>query len=249
MLDKKPKIELQMSEYCKYEFKIILDENDYINACIDLFNKIISLIKNILIQLKLSQLNIDDIVLIGQTCKCKYIKKMLSELFQDNKIIYNKLIDYNFENDDFYLVSGTALEAMNNTIKKDLKLYILKDICPISFGIENSKGEVDLIIKKGDKIPVTRKNFVKIAKNKNNEFVDIKICEIDNENKKMILSCNNINCKKMKLINKNKSENKFIELLFEFEVDENLNLSVFILDRNTFKKRFEFSINIDVIKD
>ena len=249
MFDKKPKIELQMSEYCNYEFKIILDENDYINACIDLFNKIISLIKNILIQSKLSQLNIDDIVLIGQTCKCKYIKKMLSELFQDNKIIYNKLIDYNFENDDFYLVSGTALEAMNNTIKKDLKLYILKDICPNSFGIENSKGEVDLIIKKGDKIPVTRKNFVKIAKNKNNEFVDIKICEIDNENKKMILSCNNINCKKMKLINKNKSENKFIELLFEFEVDENLNLSVFILDRNTFKKRFEFSINIDVIKD
>ena len=138
---------------------------------------------------------------------------------------------------------------MNNTIKKDLKLYILKDICPNSFGIENSKGEVDLIIKKGDKIPVTRKNFVKIAKNKNNEFADIKICEIDNENKKMILSCNNINCKKMKLINKNKSDNKFIELLFEFEVDENLNLSVFILDRNTFKKRFEFSINIDVIKD
>ena len=248
LLDENSQIEINLSKYFyNYDIKLIIKREEYNSSNLDLFNKIISLIKNILYQSKLSEINIDDIILIGHISKCINMKKLLRELFKNNKIIFNKLSEYNFENDDFYLVSGATLESMNSNIKPNLKKYIFKDICPISFGIENSKGIVDIIIKKGEKIPENKKNFVKIYKNKKSDFIDIKICEINNENKKVILSCCNLNCKKMKLINE--SEEDFIELLFEFELDENLNLTVFILDKKTFKKKFGFSINIDIIKE
>ena len=192
-------------------------------------------------------MSIDYLLLIGNLSKCEYMRKILCELFKNNKQIYNKLHEYNFENDEFYLVTGASLESMNNNLNYNYKKYIFKDICPISFGIENSSGDVDLIIKKGNKIPIIQKNLVKIYKNKYSDLVKIKICEIDNENKKIILSNTHIDIKNMKLIPKNKLDNEFIELLFEFEIDENFNLSVFILDLTTFKRRFEFSINIDVV--
>ena len=248
LLEENTQIEINISKYFyNYNFKILLKREEYFNSNIDLFNKIISLIKNLLYQSKISEINIDDIILIGHISKCNDMKKILSEFFKKNKIIYNKLLENNFENDDFYLVSGAALESMNNNIKPNLKKYIFKDICPISFGIENYIGEVDIIIKKGNKIPENKKNYVKIYKNKNSDFVEIKICEVNNENKKVILSCSNINYKKLKLFNE--PEKDFIELLFEFELDENLNLTVFILDKKTFKKKFGFSINIDIIKE
>ena len=184
------------------------------------------------------------------------MKKILSDIFKNNKMINNKLSSINensFENDEFYLASGTALEAMNNSLKNISKKYYFINICPISLGIENFLGEVDLFIKKGNKIPIKQKNLVKIYRTKDSDFVDIKICEINNNNKKVVLSCSNINLKAMKIFpsiaNDDKYENKFIELLFEFEIDDNFNLSVFILDKQTFKRRFEFSINIDIIKN
>lgn len=252
LFDKNPLIEITIYKFFyNYDLKIILNKQEYINCSFNLFNNIILSIKNILSQSKLSEMNIDDLLLIGQTSKCNHMKQLLCELFKNNKLIYNKLKESNFENDDFYLVTGASLEAMNNNLNTNLKKYIFKEICPISFGIENAQGEVDLIIKKGNRIPIIQKNLVKIYKNKNSDLVEIKICEIDNENKnkKLILSSNTIDIKNMKLIPNDYLENEFVELLFEFEIDDNFNLSVFILDRNTFKRRFEFSINIDVVKN
>jgi molecular chaperone DnaK (HSP70) len=252
LFDTKPQIEIKVNKLLyNFDLNLIISKQDYINACSDLYNKIISSIKEIISHSKLSEILIDDIILIGQMSKCSHMKNLLCNLFKNNKIIVNKIKESNFENDDFYLVAGTGLEAMNHNLKNNLQKYIFKDICPISYGIENAIGEVDLIIKKGNKIPVVQKNFVKIFKNKNSDFLDIKICEINNENKKVILSHSKINGKNMKLFpldNKNK-DGELVELLFEFEIDINFNLSVFILDKKTFKRRFEFSINIDVIKD
>ena len=254
LFDGKPENKIVLKKlFNNYDYSITLNEQDYIKSNTALFNKIISSIKTILKQSKLSEIQIDDIVLIGRASKSGYMKKILSEIFKNNKIIHNKFLnihDNNFENDEHYLVSGAALEAMNTNLKPISKKYLFLDICPISFGIENSNGEVDLIIKKGNKVPITQKNFVKIYRKKDTDFVDIKICEINNDNKKVVLSCSNINGKNMKIFDNNdQNENEFVELLFEFEIDENFNLSVFILDRQTFKRRFEFSINIDVIKD
>lgn len=250
LFDKNPVIEITIYKFFyNYDLKIILNKQEYINSSFNLFNNIIKSIKNILYQSKLSELYIDDLILIGQTSKCNYMKQLLCELFKNNKLIYNKLKENNFENDDFYLVSGATLEAMNNNLKNNCKKYIFKEICPISFGIENAQEEVDLIIKKGNKIPIVQKNLVKIYKNKDSDLVEIKICEIDDDNKKIILSKNIIDIKIMKLIPNDYLENEFVELLFEFEIDEHFNLSIFILDRNTFKRKFEFSINIDVVKN
>ena len=255
--DIEPEIAIKLNDIINnYNLNIVLNKQDYIKSNSELLSKIISSIKNILEQSKLSEIQIDDIILIGRESKTNYMKKILSDIFKNNKMINNKLSSINensFENDEFYLASGTALEAMNNSLKNISKKYYFINICPISLGIENFLGEVDLFIKKGNKIPIKQKNLVKIKRTKDSDFVDIKICEINNNNKKVVLSCSNINLKAMKIFpsigSDDKYENKFIELLFEFEIDDNFNLSVFILDKQTFKRRFEFSINIDIIKN
>jgi molecular chaperone DnaK (HSP70) len=236
----------------KYQVKNNIDFNlkeKEINKNNILFDKIMLEIRNILIKSKISEISIDDIILIGDMSKSNYIKKKLSELFINNKIIYDKLNEYNFENDDYYLVSGAALESTSNTNK--INNYIFNDICPISFGIENFNSKVDLLIKKGEKLPCSRRNFVKLYKGKNCDFVEVNIYEINGEKSQMMLSSSQLNCQKMKLFNDgyNKVGNNYVELLFEFDVDENSNLSVFILDIKSFKKKFEFAINIDVIKE
>ena len=78
-----------------------------------------------------------------------------------------------------------------------------------------------MLIKKGEKLPCSRRNFVKIYKGKNCDFVEVHIYEINGEKSQMMLSSSQLNCQKMKLFNDeyNKVENNYVELLFEFDVD------------------------------
>ena len=123
---------------------------------------------------------------------------------------------------------------------------ILKNISPISFGVE-SLDNIEFIIKKGDKIPFVNCKFIKIKNVKEDKYLEVKIYEGENKdiNKNRIISCININKKSFK------NEiicDDYIELLIQFELEQYCNLRVFILDPKTTKKRFECLINIDIIK-
>ena len=99
LFDNKPEIEIELKKiFNNYDYNIALNEQDYINSNSVLFNKIISSIKSILKQSKLSEIQIDDIVLIGGASKNGYMKKILSEIFKNNKVIYNKFLNINYNN-------------------------------------------------------------------------------------------------------------------------------------------------------
>ena len=246
--DKNPQIQIKVSKlYGDIDLKMILIKNDYEKACNDLFIKINILIKEILKKAKLSEIDIDNILLIGATSRTDKIKNMLKELFKHNRFLYNKLsLPILSDNDnDYYIVIGAAFQSVN-LIMKEPK-YIINDITPMSFGVETINGLMELVIEKGTNIPVQKEKFVKI-RNDEEQCLEIKIYEGDdnNVNKNRLISSANIDKRNFKT---EKIGRNYIEILIQFEIDSNLNLSVYLLDVKTFKRRFECLINIDVVKN
>jgi molecular chaperone DnaK (HSP70) len=122
------------------------------------------LIKNIIDKSKLFKLDINDIVLIGQTSNSLRMKKILLDIFQENKKINEEILcnSFNKNNDNEYLVSiGCVFQALN---KNNLLIqkYIFIDICPSSFGVESFDGTMAIIIQKGEKLPSKNKKLVKL---------------------------------------------------------------------------------------
>ena len=162
------------------------------------------MIKEILKTSKLSEINIDNILLIGSTSRTDKIKNILKELFKHNRYLYNKLCSsHSSDHDnDFYIVIGSALQA-STLITKEPK-YILNDITPMSFGVETINGIMEFVVEKGTRIPVQKEKLVKI-KNDGEQCLEIKIYEGEdnNVNKNRLISSANIdkrNFKNIKII-------------------------------------------------
>ena len=69
---------------------------------------------------------------------------------------------------------------MSNTQKISICNIILKNISPISFGIESLNNIEFIIIKRGDKIPFVNSKYIKIKNIKENKYLEVKIYEGEN---------------------------------------------------------------------
>lgn len=230
------------------DLKMTVSQNIYQKSCSGLFRKIIYLIKDTILKSNIDTKDINDIVLIGGITRNIKLKNMISELFKDNnKIIYNKLINKNIDNNtdiNNYIIKGAIMQCFNNSMI--IPKYKLINIINNSFGIESLNGLMDIVIEKGSNIPIKYNKYIKVKRPgiNDNSMVSINIYEGDNKyvkNNKLI--CNNlIDIKNFKC--EKKDENS-IEILFQFFIDSNYNLNVYILDKNTFKRQFECLINVN----
>ena len=218
------------------DLKIILNLDNYYTACIGLFRKIVFLIKETIMNSGFDIGKINDIILIGNMAHNSKLKKMMSELFKEkNEHIYNKLINKSENIDKNYIIKGAILLCNNKNIS--FPKYKIINISPSSIGIENYNEQMEFLIKKGDYIPIKLNKSVKIKKPVKN-IIAINIYEGESKyvkNNKLI-SKNSLDIKNLINI---KKEEKYIELLFQFFMDSNYHLNVFILDKNTYKRQFE----------
>ena len=227
-------------------FDIILNKDDYEISCDELFKKITKLIKNIIDKSKLSMTNFDDIILIGQTPNSIKAKKILLDIFKENKKIIDKLKSnlYNKNIDSEYLIAfGCIIQSLNsyNLLKRK---YFFIDICSSSLGVESVDGKMEIIIPKGRTIPCKNKKLIKINNKNGNICVNIYEGEdIYVKNNKIIIS---VNIDKFNL-RKNIRED-FIEIYIQLELDNDYNLKCFIHEPNS-KNTYECLINIDVVKN
>jgi len=242
-------INLELKDSCDFIDKnidIILKRDDYEKSCDEFFKKISLLISNIIKKSKISIINFDDIILIGQTAKSLKVKRILSDIFKENKKII-ELLNSNSNNkeiDKEYLtVIGCVIQSINNNNLLKNK-YFFVDICPSSFGVETIDGMMEIILDKGTILPFKNKKLVKINNNKEN--ICINIFEGEDrfvKNNKFIVSANIDKFNLGKNIGK-----KFIELYIQLEIDIDNNLKCFIHEPNS-KNRYECLININVVKN
>ena len=224
------------------DLKINIKIDNYYSISLDFFTKIIFLIKDTIINSGIDICKINDIILIGNMSHNIKLKKMISELFKErNKYIYNKLINESNKNSinnkeqESYILKGAIIHCLNKSIS--FPEYKITNISPSSIGIEGFNDQMEFYIKKGDYIPIRLNKFIKIKKPINNVII-INIYEGENKNVKnnKLLSNNSIDINN--LINVKKEE-KYVELLIQIFMDSNYNLSVYILDRNTYKRQYE----------
>ena len=227
------------------DIKIMINQSNYEKSCQEIFSKIISMIKNLLKKSKILEKNIDIIILIASPSTTSKMVTLLKNIFSHSKIIHN--------NCNNYIAIGATIQALNNKMIKPLYKFI--DITNMNFGIETLNGIMDVIVPKGLKIPVQKIKYVKIQNGDNmrenanhlNKYLEINIFEGDNRYVKnnRLISCANIDKRNFK---EEKIGNGFIELLVEFEINSCSNLSVYVLDVKTFKRRFECLTNLDMVK-
>ena len=217
--------------------------NDFIKYLNIIYKEIISSIIKLFQIEKLNETNINHIIIEGKILQTKVFLDLISNIFKNNKEIIYEIKNINKNNNNIIL--GSIIQSDN--LSKESPLQILKNISPMSFGID-SLNNMEFIIKKGSKIPNINNKLVKIKNDRNKETVEINIYEGENEeiNKNRLISCINIDKKDLK--NENIYE-EYIELMIQFELDNYLNLKVFVLDSKNLKKRFECLIKFDVIKE
>ena len=228
-----------------------INKNDYIKSCLGLFRKIIYLIKETIVKSNIEIKDINDIVLVGNITQNVELKNMISDLFKDNnKIIYNKLINKN-ENDkeiDNYIIKGAIIQCFNNNMI--IPKYKINNITHSSFGIESINGLMDIVIEKGCNIPIKFNKYITIKKPDSNENNLIKINIYEGENKyaknNRLISSSYIDIKNFKY---EKKDDNSIEVLFQFFLDSKSNLNVYILDKFNFRKKYECLINTDYLKN
>jgi len=162
---------------------------------------------------------------------------MMSELFKErNENIYNKLMEKSNEKEEQNLIiKGALIHCYNKSIY--FPQYKNINISPSSIGIENYLEQMEFIVKKGEYVPIRLNKYIKIKKN-NNNIIRINIFEGENKYMKnnKLISTSSVNINNLVNI---KKEGNYVELLFQIIMDSNYNLSVFLLDKNTFKRQFE----------
>ena len=153
------KIKLSNSEEVDIDIHNLIDNEDFHitvtrfsfeNICEELFNKIISLIEDILFDADLTKDNINEIILLGGSSEIPKLKQILKEFF--GKEISNK------NKDEESIAIGLAIEGaiIENIQDEKLEKYVLLDICPMSIGVQLEDGKMDKIIDKNSLIPIQK---------------------------------------------------------------------------------------------
>jgi len=126
-----------------------------------LFVKTIQIVERALADAQIPKTDINDIVLVGGSTRIPKIQQLLTTFFNGKAL--NKTI-----NPDEAVAYGAAIHAaiLNGKIAKDsVDFTKIRDVTPMSLGIETNGGGFSKIIKKNTKIPVTLTEIYKTAHN------------------------------------------------------------------------------------
>ena len=166
---------------------------------------------------------INEIIFIGKIIDENKIRLNIEQLFKQKKLLSKEeSINNKNINKDFYIVSGATYQGFN--LKNNI-LYF-QDVSQFNIGIEKYDKNLYYLIKKGDTIPLKNTTSIKIRKNS-----DLNIYELDTETKNKrfifnyVLKDENISEK-----NYNINDVDYRHINIEYEIDEELNLNLKILD-------------------
>ena len=136
------------------EQQFSLNINEFKKLSANLVNKTLSLTTNLIKELKLSQSEIDGIILVGGSTKLPLIFQKLSEIYGQEKIFTNL-------NPDEIVAMGAAIQAHSLTFGSK---NLLLDVVPLSIGLETMGVIVEKIIHRNSPIPISKsKEFTTYA--------------------------------------------------------------------------------------
>ncbi len=151
-------------------FKLNIKREEYEELCKDLFEKCLIKVDETLKFAELKKKEIDEIILVGGSCRTPKIQKMVEEHFEKKPL-------KNIPVDEVVAYGATLFSNQNNDL-------IINDITFNNIGIA-VKGKLSVIIPKGTILPLRGNNLLKFEKEYiitgKNEVITIRIFEGNNE--------------------------------------------------------------------
>jgi len=153
------------------DLNVVITRSKFEDLCMDLFQKVIPPLENVIKDAKMSKSQVHDVVLVGGSTRIPKIQYLIKEFFNGKKL--NKSI-----NPDEAVACGAAINAAAITNVRDEKIekLILLDVTPFSLGIETNKGEMFVFIPRNSTTP-TKKTQILSTFNDNQTSFLVKIYE------------------------------------------------------------------------
>jgi L1 cell adhesion molecule like protein len=133
------------------DFNFQITRAKFESICLDIFQRAIDPVTQVLTDAKVSKNQLDEIVLVGGSTRIPKIQQMLSEYFGGKEL--NKSV-----NQDEAVAYGAAIQAaiLIGDSSETTKDILLLDVTPLSLSIETAGGVSTVIVPRGTTIPVKK---------------------------------------------------------------------------------------------
>ena len=179
-------------------------------------------VMNALADAKLTEKDIDEVILVGGSTRTPAVQKLVRELMGGRAP--NQSV-----NPDEAVALGAAIQA--GVLAGEVKDVVLLDITPLSLGVETMGGVVTKIVERNTTIPMRRSQIFSTAED-NQPAVDINVLQGERE-----LAKDNRSLGKFKLDGIAPAPRGIPQIEVAFDIDANGILKVSAMDKTTNKEQ------------